>query len=76
MVNKAQIISPFLNNPYKVKNPLGASIANAISQDRTMPFSPSYVDGTFQNVLGTEVQKYIANVETREQLAKKIESYF
>lgn len=77
LVNKSQIISAFKNNPHKVTNPLGAAIANAVQQGKTMPFTTNYViaDDWF-NILGEHVQKYIAGKSTREELAGEIENYY
>ena len=77
VVNQAQIISAFKNNPYKVTNPLGAAIANAIIAGKTMPFSTNYVSASeYMNTLGPDIQKYIAKQETRADLAKAFETYY
>lgn len=77
LVNKAQVISAFKNNPYKVTNPLGAAISDAIAKGKTMPFTTNYVNGTeWFNIIGPEVQKYIVKKQSREELAKAIESYY
>ncbi|UOF92515.1 ABC transporter substrate-binding protein [Fodinisporobacter ferrooxydans] len=77
LVNKAQVISAFKNNPYKVTNPLGVAISNAIQQGKTMPFSTNYINpADWTTIIGPEVQKYIAKQETRADLAKAIESYY
>lgn len=77
VVNQSQIISAFKNNPNRVTNPLGAAIASAIELDKTMPFSTNYVNASdYQNVLGADIQKYIAKVETREELAKAFAAYY
>lgn len=77
VVNKSQIISAFKNNPYKVTNPLGAAIADALGKDRTMPFSTNYVSAQeYMNKLGPHVQKYIDKKETRAQLAKAFADYY
>lgn len=77
VVNQSQIISAFKNNPYKVTNVLGAAIADAIAQDRTMPFSTNYVSAAdYGNILGPDVQKYIAKEETREDLANAFIAYY
>lgn len=77
LVNKAQIISAFKNNPNKVTNPLGAAIADAIAQGKTMPFSTNYVvaDDWFK-IIGPDVQKYIVKKESRADLAKAIQTYY
>ncbi|WP_123042026.1 ABC transporter substrate-binding protein [Cohnella candidum] len=76
LVNKSQIISAFKNNPNKVTNPLGAAIADAIAQGKTMPFSTNYVvaDDWFK-IIGPDVQKYIVKKESRADLAKAIQTY-
>lgn len=77
LVNKSQVISAFRNNPYTVTNPLGAVIQDAIKQGKTMPFTTNYiVPGDWNTILGPEVQKYIVKKQSREELAKAIESYF
>lgn len=77
IVNKSQIISAFKNNTFKVTNPLGAAIADAVQQGKTIPFTTNYViaDDWF-NILGEHVQKYIAGKSTREELASEIEKYY
>ncbi|MCL9660489.1 ABC transporter substrate-binding protein [Paenibacillus hunanensis] len=77
LVNQAQIISAFKNNPYKVSNPLGAAISDAIKEDKTMPFSSNYVKvEDWGNILAQDIQKYIAKKETRAELAQAIEAYY
>lgn len=77
LVNKSQVISAFKNNPFKVTNPLGAAIANAIGQGKTMPFSSNYIiPSDWHNILGADVQKYIAKKESRADLAKAIQAYY
>lgn len=77
LVNKSQIISAFKNNPNKVTNPLGAAIADAVAQGKTMPFSTNYVtaDDWFK-IIGPDVQKYIVKKQSREGLAKAIQNYY
>jgi raffinose/stachyose/melibiose transport system substrate-binding protein len=77
IVNKSQVISAFKNNPFKVTNPLGAAIADAIVQGKTMPFSTNYINaGDWGSILGPEVQKYIDKKQSRADLAKAIETYY
>lgn len=77
VVNQSQIISAFKNNPYKVKNPLGAAIADAIIAGKTMPFSTNYVSASeYGSILAPDVQKYIDKVITREELAVSFENYY
>jgi raffinose/stachyose/melibiose transport system substrate-binding protein len=77
VVNKAQVISAFKNNPNKVTNPLGVAISNAIAAGKTMPFSTNYINaGDWPTTIGPEVQKYIAKQESRAALAKAFESYY
>ncbi|WP_246942934.1 sugar ABC transporter substrate-binding protein [Bacillus pinisoli] len=77
LVNKAQIISAFKNNPNTVTNPLGVAIADAIANGNTMPFSTNYISaGDWSNSIGPEVQKHIAGQLSREDLAKVFQSYF
>jgi raffinose/stachyose/melibiose transport system substrate-binding protein len=77
VVNKCQIISAFKNNPYKVTNPLGIAIANAMAKDKTMPFSTNYVNtADYMNKLGPDIQKYIDKKETRADLAKAFTAYY
>ena len=77
VVNQSQIISAFKNNPYKVKNPLGAAIAKAIVKGKTMPFSTNYIAAQeYMNILGPHVQKYIGKKETRKDLAKAFVNYY
>jgi len=77
LVNKAQVISAFKNNPNKVKNPLGVAISDAIAKGKTVPFSTNYINtGDWTTILGPEVQKYIAKQSTKADLAKAFESYY
>lgn len=77
VVNKAQIISAFKNNPYTVTNPLGVAISEAIANGQTMPFATNYINaGEWSTTIGPEVQKYIAGETTREKLAEFLEDYF
>ncbi|MDP4169053.1 MAG: ABC transporter substrate-binding protein [Bacillota bacterium] len=77
VVNKAQVVSAFKNNPNKVTNPLGVAISNAIAQGHTMPFSTNYINaGDWPTTIGPDVQKYIAKQESRADLAKVFETYF
>jgi raffinose/stachyose/melibiose transport system substrate-binding protein len=77
LVNKAQIISAFKNNPYKVTNPLGAAIADDIAAGKTMPYTMNYIPGSnFTDTVAMSVQKYIANKITRADLAKVYSDYF
>lgn len=77
VVNQSQIISAFKNNPYKVTNPLGASIAEAIALGKVLPFSTNYVSaGDYYNILGPEVQQYIDGLYTREDLAASYAKYY
>jgi raffinose/stachyose/melibiose transport system substrate-binding protein len=77
VVNKAQVISAFKNNPNKVTNPLGVAISNAIAAGKTMPFGTNYINASdWPTTIGPEVQKYIAKQESRAQLAKYFADYF
>ncbi|MFD1774071.1 ABC transporter substrate-binding protein [Paenibacillus rhizophilus] len=77
LVNQAQIVSAFKNNPNKVTNPLGAAIAEAVQAGKTLPFSSNYVKvEDWGNILAPDIQKYIAKKESRTDLAKVIENYF
>lgn len=77
VVNESQIISPFKNNPYKVTNPLGAAIAEAIAIDKVLPFSTNYISaGDYFSILGPEVQKYIGGVINRDELAAAYQTYY
>lgn len=77
IVNKSQVISAFKNNPNTVTNPLGVSIADAVKNSKTKPFTTNYVTASdWQTIIGPDVQKYIAGKETRADLAKAIETYY
>jgi raffinose/stachyose/melibiose transport system substrate-binding protein len=77
VVNKAQVISAFKNNPNKVTNPLGVAISDAISKGKTMPFTTNYINAAdWPTTIGPEVQKYIGKQGTREDLAKAFVSYY
>lgn len=77
LVNTSQIVSAFKNNPYKVTNPLGASLADAIAQGKAMTFATNYINtADWMNILGPEIQKYIDKKETRADLAKAYADYF
>lgn len=77
IVNQSQIVSAFKNNSLTVTNPLGAAIATAVVEGKTLPFSTNFViPNDWQVILGEHVQKYIDKKETREQLATAIEDYY
>ncbi|QWU17934.1 raffinose/stachyose/melibiose transport system substrate-binding protein [Paenibacillus sophorae] len=77
LVNQAQVISAFKNNPNKVTNPLGVAIAEAVQAGKTLPFSSNYVKvEDWGNILAPDIQKYIAQKESRADLAKAIETYY
>ena len=77
LVNQAQIISAFKNNPHKVTNPLGAAIADAVVQGKTMPFSTNYVIADdWYKIIGPEVEKYLAKKNDRAALAQFIQKYY
>ncbi|WP_052380380.1 ABC transporter substrate-binding protein [Paenibacillus camerounensis] len=77
LVNQAQIISAFKNNSNKVTNPLGAAIAEAVQADKTLPFSSNFVKvEDWGSILAPDIQKYIAQKESRAELAKVIEAYY
>ncbi len=77
LVNESQVISAFKNNPYKVVNPLGASIAEAIAINKVLPFSTNYISaGDYHTLLGPEVQQYIDGLYTREELAEAYTKFY
>ncbi|WP_411343152.1 ABC transporter substrate-binding protein [Paenibacillus sp. WLX1005] len=77
LVNQSQVISAFKNNPYKVSNPLGAALAEAIKDGKTLPFSSNYVKvEDWGSILAPDIQKYIAKKETRAELAQVIQNYY
>lgn len=77
LVNKAQVISAFKNNPNRVTNPLGVAIADAVEQGKTIPFSTNYANaGDWGSIIAPDVQKYIVKKESRADLAKAIETYY
>lgn len=77
VVNQAQVISAFKNNPNKVTNPLGAAIANAVEQGKTANFALNYTTAEdWNSKLSPEIQKYVANKISRADLATSIEKYF
>ncbi|MNC15119.1 hypothetical protein D3C76_91050 [compost metagenome] len=77
LVNQAQIISAFKNNTNKVTNPLGSAIADAVVEGKTLPFSSNFVKvEDWGSLLAPDIQKYIAQKESRADLAKAIEAYY
>jgi raffinose/stachyose/melibiose transport system substrate-binding protein len=77
LVNQSQVVSAFKNNTLKVNNPLGSAIADAVVAGNTMPFSSNYVKvEDWGNILAPDIQKYIAQKESRADLAKAIETYY
>lgn len=76
-MNQSQVVSAFKNNSLKVNNPLGSAIADAVVAGNTMPFSSNYVKvEDWGNILAPDIQKYIAQKESRADLAKAIETYY
>jgi raffinose/stachyose/melibiose transport system substrate-binding protein len=60
-----------------VTNPLGAAIADAIAQGKTLPFTNNYINGDdWSKLIGPEIQKYIVKKESRADLAKFIQNYY
>ncbi len=77
LVTESQVISPFKNNSKTVDNPLGGAIAEAILTDRVLPFSTNYITpGDYSSIIGPEVQQYIDNLYTREDLAEAYQAYY
>lgn len=77
VVNQAQCISPFKNNPNKVTNPLGIAISDALISGKTLDFTLNYVKGSdYYDILGPDIAKYIDHKMTREQLAKSFTAYY
>lgn len=76
LVTDAQVISAFSNNMLSVTNPLGKNLSSYIAAGAVVPFSTNYiVSGDYFNVIGPEVQKYIAGKLSRAELAAAIEKY-
>lgn len=77
MVNKSQIVSAFKNNQFRVTNPLGIAISEAVSAGKTVDFSTNYVNPSdYMTILGADVQKYIDKKMTREDLASAFMAYY
>jgi len=77
VVNKAQIVSAFKNNPNKVTNPLGIAISDAIAKNKTQDFGTNYINATdYGNILAPHIQKYIDKKESRAELAKAFTDYY
>lgn len=77
MVNKCQGVSAFKNNPYKVGSVLGVAISDAITKDKTLPFSSNYINtNDYTHILGPDIQKYIDKKESRTELAKAFDKYY
>ena len=75
LVRECKIIPACKNNPNKAVDPLGADIQQKTADGKT--FGSVFVaPGDHWNVLGAEMQKYLAGQQTAAQLAAAIDAYW
>ena len=69
------MVSPFASNTVTCSDDLGASIKKFADADMLIPNYPGFPDDHY-SVVGAEMQKYLADGCTREELAASIENYW
>ncbi|ACK41838.1 MULTISPECIES: ABC transporter substrate-binding protein [Dictyoglomus] len=74
-VNKLSVITPFKNVKLTPNDPLAKSIFEYMNQGRTLRFLVTLPPDHWPTV-GASMQKYLANVISREQLFKEITDYW
>lgn len=75
LVNKANIIPAFKNITLEPKDPLGKSIKEYMASKNTLPLIANLPPDHWSK-LGAEMQKYVDNKISREELLNKIQEYW
>ncbi|MBQ9632325.1 MAG: carbohydrate ABC transporter substrate-binding protein [Lachnospiraceae bacterium] len=69
------MVSPFKSNDVPCANDIGAIVKQYVDEGKLVP-NYDYDPDDHYSVLGAEMQRYLADQCTREELAKKIEDYW
>lgn len=75
LVKTCSIIPPFQNNPYEPNDPLSRDIYEKVHEDRAFNAS-AIVPNDHWAVLGSAMQKYLAERSDREELTEAIQDYW
>lgn len=75
LVKTCNIIPPFKNNPYEPSDPLSADIYAKVHEDKAFNAS-AIVPNDHWSVLGSAMQKYLADRSDREELTESIQEYW
>ncbi len=74
LIETLALIPPYKNITLKPIDPLGVSVKEY--SDAGLIFDAAVVPGDHWKILGSEIQKYLANACNKEELAKAIENYW
>ncbi len=75
LVKTCSIIPPFQNNPYEPNDPLSRDIYEKVHEDRAFNAS-AIVPNDHWAVLGSAMQKYLAERSDREEITEAIQDYW
>ncbi len=75
LVNTCSIIPPFQNNPYEPNDPLSRDIYEKVHEEKAFNAS-AIVPNDHWAVLGSAMQKYLADRSDREELMDSIQEYW
>ena len=75
IVKTCNIIPPFQNNPYEPSDPLSADIYEKVHEGKAYNAS-AIVPNDHWAVLGSAMQKYLADRSDREELTEAIQAYW
>ena len=75
LVKTCSIIPPFQNNPYEPNDPLSRDIYEKVHEDKAFNAS-AIVPNDHWAVLGSAMQKYLAERSDREELTEAIQDYW
>lgn len=75
LVKTCNVIPPFQNNPYEPLDPLSRDIYDRVHEDNAFNAS-AIVPNDHWSVLGSAMQKYIAERSDRQELIESIKAYW
>ena len=75
IVDDCALVSPFSNNNFEVKDPLGKSVKKFADSGSLIP-NYNYLPDDHYSILGADFQKYLAGQEDRASLANEITTYW
>ncbi len=75
VVDTCALVPAFRTNTLEVKDPLGRSVKEYADAGELIN-NYNFLPDDHYSVLGADMQKYLAGVSTRKQLAKAIEKYW